>query len=65
MAVLIGGFLFSGVGVVALGWGKRQGSVHAMLCGAALMVYPYFVSNVWAVYGLGVGLTGWLLLGGD
>lgn len=38
-------FLVGGVGFVALTYGKRQRRLPQMVVGAALMVFPYFVSS--------------------
>lgn len=61
-ANLIGGLIFSGVGFVAFTYGKRMGSFRAMLLGALLMGYPYFVSNTALLYLAGLLLTGALLV---
>jgi len=54
---IMGGLLFSGIGFAAFMYGKRMGSARHMWLGAALMVYPYFVSNPLAMLIVGVGLT--------
>ena len=56
-AVLFGGLLFSGIGLAALGYGRKRGSTRAMVIGGALMAYPYFVSNTVVLYVLGVALV--------
>ena len=61
-ANLIGGFLFSAVGFVALVYGKKQGSPKPMVLGALLLVFPYFVPNTLALYGIGLGLTAALFI---
>jgi len=48
---------FSLVGFAAFRYGKKEGEVRPMLIGAALMVYGYFVSNVWLSLLVGVVLT--------
>jgi hypothetical protein len=48
---------FSLVGFAAFRYGKKDGEVRPMLIGAALMVYGYFVSNVWLSLLVGVVLT--------
>jgi len=42
---LIGGLVFGSIGFVAFIYGKRMNLWKPMLCGIALMVYPYFVSD--------------------
>ncbi len=48
---------FSLVGFAAFRYGKTNGEARPMLIGAALMVYGYFVSNVWLSLLVGVVLT--------
>ena len=49
-AVLFLGMLFSAVGVGYFIYGKRQTLIVSMLCGAALIAYPWFVSSaLWIV----------------
>lgn len=59
---LIGGFLFSGIGFVAFAYGKKMSLLRTMLLGIVLMVYPYFFSNTWLLYGIGSALTAALFL---
>ena len=56
-ANLIGGILFSMIGMAALGYGKKQDSAKPMFIGVFLLVYPYFISNTIALYCIGVALT--------
>lgn len=37
-------------------YGKRTGLAMPMILGVALMGYPYFVSDFWMTFGIGVGL---------
>jgi len=37
-------------------YGKKQQKYMAMVCGAGLMVYPYFTDNWWLTIGIGVVL---------
>ncbi len=48
--------LISGIGFVALVYGKRQSRLPQMVAGFVLMAYPYFVSNLWAMGGIAVGV---------
>ena len=51
--LLIGMF----AGAIGLGYfvyGKKQAQVVPMICGIALMVYPYFIANIWVLVGLGL-----------
>jgi hypothetical protein len=52
-ANLIGNLLFSSVGFVAFVYGKRMNLWKLMLCGLALMVFPYFVGDTAIMYAIG------------
>jgi hypothetical protein len=53
---LIAGFIFSGVGLVAFVYGKKQGSFRPLSIGIALMMYPYFLTSTFWIYAVGIGL---------
>jgi len=55
-STLIWGLLFGTIGVAFALYGKQQRAAVPLLCGIALMVYPYFVPNVIALVGVGVVL---------
>ncbi len=57
-ANLIGGLLFGSIGFVAFIYGKRMNLWKPMLCGIALMVYPYFIADVASLYTIGAFGTG-------
>lgn len=59
---LLGGIIFSGIGFAALIYGKKQSSFKPMIIGGVLLVYPYFVSNIWLLYGIGLVLTAFLFI---
>jgi hypothetical protein len=44
------------VGAACFVYGKRQGRVPPMVIGAALTIYPYFVSNVAVMIAIAVAL---------
>ncbi len=48
VAVLFWGVLFSSIGLGLFLYGKKQRAVVPLLCGLALMIYPYFIAN-WLV----------------
>jgi hypothetical protein len=55
--------VFSIIGLAAFRAGKREGAWKTMLIGVGLMVYPYFVSDAWWLWGIGVALTvGWFMV---
>lgn len=51
-STLVWALLFGAIGLAFLTYGRRQKAVVPLLAGVALLVFPYFVSNV---YGLVVG----------
>ena len=55
--------LFSSIGAGYFVYGKKQRQVVPLLTGLALCVYPYFLSNGYAIVVVGVLLTAvaWLL----
>ena len=58
-ANLIAGLLFGSIGFIAFVYGKRMNLWKPMFCGIALMIYPYFVSNVlliWLIGSVGTAL---------
>ncbi len=44
--------LIGGIGFVAFMYGKKQKRLPQMAAGVVLLVYPYFVSNVWIMLGI-------------
>ena len=54
---LLASLLIGLVGTAFFMYGKRQGRFPHMLVGAALVVYPYFVSSVALMAGIAVGLV--------
>jgi hypothetical protein len=42
---LLWGLLFSSIGVGFFIYGKKQQALVPLVCGLALMIFPYFVSN--------------------
>ena len=61
-AELIGGFVFSSIGLIAFVYGKRMHVWKPMFIGLALMAYPYFVGNDIALFAIGVLGTAALFL---
>ena len=55
-AELFAAILFSTIGFAAFVYGKKSMRVGSMVLGVALMVYPYFISELWLVYALGCAL---------
>ncbi|HTV98435.1 MAG TPA: hypothetical protein VME42_20760 [Steroidobacteraceae bacterium] len=57
-SLLLWGVLFSSIGLGFAIYGKQQRSAVPLLCGVALIIYPYFIPNVAALVAIGVVLTG-------
>jgi hypothetical protein len=49
--------VFGSVGLGFFIYGKKQRAVVPLICGIALIVFPYFVSNVMLLVGVGVLLA--------
>ena len=55
-AYIVGVILFSFAGMAAWYLGKRRGKPVTRWLGLALMLYPYVVTQTWAMYLVGAGL---------
>ena len=55
-ASLLWGLLFGSIGVGFFIYGKRQSMVVPLVCGLALIVYPYFVTGTWLLLLIGIAL---------
>jgi hypothetical protein len=55
-APLLWGLLFGSIGIGFFVYGKRQRAVVPLVCGLALMVFPYFVGNTILLVAIGVAL---------
>jgi len=55
-ATLYWGLLFGSIGLGFFVYGKKQHAVIPFVCGLALMVFPYFVSNNWLLAAIGAAL---------
>lgn len=53
---LLWGMIFGSIGLGFFIYGKKQQAVVPLLCGLALMIFPYFVSNVIVLVIVGVAL---------
>ncbi len=56
-ATLIWGIVFGALGFGYFIYGRRQKAVVPLVTGIALMVFPYFIANVYLLVIVGVGLT--------
>jgi hypothetical protein len=53
---LLWGLLFGSIGLGFFVYGKKQKAVVPMVCGLALMIFPYFISNTVALVAIGAML---------
>jgi ABC-type multidrug transport system permease subunit len=60
-AYIVGVIIFSIVGIVAWGYGRRAKRPRTRWLGLALMLYPYIVSRTWLLYVVGAALTAAIL----
>ncbi len=51
------GLLFGSIGLGFLVYGRRQRAVVPLLCGVALIVFPYFVSSTIVLVAIGAVLV--------
>jgi hypothetical protein len=50
---LLWGLLFGSIGLGYFIYGKKQRAVVPLICGLALMAFPYFVSNMMLLVAIG------------
>ena len=55
-SMLLWALLFGSIGLGYFVYGRRQDMLVPKYCGITLMVFPYFVSNVYWLVGIGMGL---------
>jgi hypothetical protein len=53
---LLWGLLFGSIGLGFFVYGRRQQMAVPLVCGVALMIFPYFVSNTMLLVILGLAL---------
>lgn len=56
-ALLLWGLLFGSVGFGYFLYGKKQRAVVPLVCGLALMVFPYFIANAFLLVAIGIVLA--------
>jgi hypothetical protein len=56
-STLFWGILFGAIGLGFFIYGKKQQAIVPLVCGLALMVFPYFVSGTWLLIAIGAALT--------
>lgn len=55
-AALFWGLIFGSIGFGFFLYGKNQRAIMPLVCGIALMVFPYFVSNTLLLVVIGLAL---------
>jgi len=53
---LLWGMLFGSIGLGFLIYGRKQRAVVPLVCGLALMIFPYFVPNTILLIAIGIAL---------
>ena len=53
---ILAGIIFSTLGLGAFAYGKKLELWQPKAIGLGLMIYPYFIGNLWLLWGIGVGL---------
>ena len=56
-AWLLWGVAFGSIGLAYFVYGKKQQRFVPLLCGIALMVYPYFISNTVLLVAVGLMIS--------
>jgi len=56
-SLLLLGLLFSSIGLGYFLYGKKQRAVVPLVCGLALMVFPYFISSAALLIAIGIVLA--------
>ena len=56
ISLLLWGLLFSSVGLGFFLYGRKQRAPVPLVCGLALMIFPYFISNAIVLVAIGVAL---------
>jgi hypothetical protein len=55
-ASLVWGLIFGSIGFGFFWYGRKQRVIVPLVCGLALMAFPYFVSGTLAMLAIGLGL---------
>lgn len=53
---ILAGLIFGTIGWGAVSYGRKLDLWKPIAIGLALMIYPYFFSNPWLMWGIGVAL---------
>ena len=55
-SILMWGIIFGSIGLGFFGYGKKQKAVIPFIIGIGLMVFPYFISNIYILVLSGIVL---------
>ncbi len=55
-ANLLWSLLFGAIGFVCFRYGRKQQRMAMVVCGIALIVFPYFIDNTFALAAIGIAL---------
>ena len=61
-AALFGAIVFGSIGMAAFVYGRKSSLLKPVVIGIALMGFPYFVSETWALFAVGAALSGALFI---
>ena len=53
-STIVWGMLFGAIGLGFFSYGKKQKAIVPLFCGIALLLFPYFISNVFVLVIAGV-----------
>jgi len=56
-STLLWGLLFSSIGFGFFLYGRKQRAAVPLVCGLAMMIYPYFIPNLIALIAIGIALA--------
>jgi hypothetical protein len=56
-SMLMWGVLFGSIGFGYFLYGKKQKAIVPLVCGIALMIYPYFITNTILLVLVGIALA--------
>ena len=57
VSAIVWGLLFGSIGVGFFIYGRKQRAPVPLICGVALIIFPYFVSNIIVLVAIGIVLV--------
>ena len=55
--ILLLSVLFSSIGFGYFLYGRKQRKNVPFICGMILMIFPYFIGNLWAMLAIGIAVS--------